>query len=84
MNILPKFGEIWRHIRTGKHYVILCLCRNTVDTEVMVVYYNVVNETWCRPLSQFTDGRFELCGGMKSSKAVPLSYLTFLPEDELN
>jgi hypothetical protein len=64
----PPFS-LWRHVKTGREYQVRTLAWRENDLSVVVVYrlttdsdvgYKCIeNETWCRPLSEFMDGRFE-------------------------
>ena len=66
-------GEIYRHVRRGTTYRVVGLARFQgdleYDTDPVVLYVRVessadlgLGEMWCRPLSEFTDGRFERVG----------------------
>jgi hypothetical protein len=52
----PK-NSWWRH-RGGGHYQVVGHCVIEATREVGVLYYGRGGVTWCRPLSEFTDGRF--------------------------
>lgn len=50
---------VWVHRKTGGRYKIISLCLIEHDLTSAVVYRNLANDlTWCRPISEFTDGRF--------------------------
>lgn len=56
----PHEGSIWRHDKTGGHYVVLGGCRLEVDGEPAVLYEPAGGGTrWVRPESEFMDGRFQ-------------------------
>lgn len=50
---------VWVHRKTGGRYKIVTFCLIEADLTLSVVYRNLANNlTWCRPISEFTDGRF--------------------------
>lgn len=49
-----------RHVKTGGIYRVICGGRLEADLTRIVVYQSEqTGETWVRPRSEFTDGRFE-------------------------
>ena len=56
----PSDGEIYRHIKTGRLYQVVCLGLIESDQVMAVVYRSLVDDVvWIRPLTEFNDGRFE-------------------------
>lgn len=52
----------WRHLKTSGEYVVKMHVIIEATTEPAVVYHKRFahpDETWCRPASEFFDGRFE-------------------------
>lgn len=61
MSITPLPGEIYRHIKTGGLYRILCNASVESTLEPVVVYQSKQDgRCWTRPLEEFMDGRFEI------------------------
>lgn len=57
----PYLSE-WTHKKTGGEYVVRMHVILEADLTPCVVYYKRFAEpdqTWCRPASEFFDGRFE-------------------------
>ncbi len=57
----PYLSE-WMHLKTGDLYVATAHVIMEATLEPAVVYYRKFappDETWCRPASEFFDGRFE-------------------------
>lgn len=53
----------WKHLKSGKTYVVRMNVIIEADLEPAVIYYLQYGEPdvlWCRPASEFFDGRFEL------------------------
>lgn len=52
----------WKHVKTGGIYDLLGFCRREHDMETCVIYRSELHheETFCRPTSEFFDGRFQL------------------------
>ena len=54
----PK--EMYRHIKTGNVYEVICNAYLESTGELMVVYRGAITGgRWIRPASEFCDGRFE-------------------------
>ncbi len=53
-------STLWRHRKSGGVYVISGICQIEATNEPGVLYSSVQTEgpLWCRPLAEFTDGRF--------------------------
>lgn len=57
----PRIGERWRHVRRGTLYLVKGLCLREDNLEWQVLYQAAGSGfKWCRPVSEFMDGRFEL------------------------
>ena len=62
----PPIGSQWRHVKSGGVYRVkdLCLIEATLAPAVIYegshgyVQGKVLWNTWCRPISEFLDGRF--------------------------
>lgn len=57
----PYLSE-WRHVKSGKVYVVRMHAIIEATLEPAVIYYRkhaAPEETWCRPALEFFDGRFE-------------------------
>jgi hypothetical protein len=54
-------STLWRHRKTGGVYTISGMCQIEATNEPGVLYSSVQHEgpLWCRPISEFIDGRFE-------------------------
>jgi hypothetical protein len=54
-------GTLWKHLKTGNMYVIVdvCLLEATLDEHVLYKRADHTGPIWCRPMSEFIDGRFE-------------------------
>lgn len=54
-------GRVYRHIKTGGLYQIICHGLMEADNTLCVVYCSVADGLiWIRPKAEFFDGRFEL------------------------
>lgn len=52
-------GTAWQHVKTGGIYTAVSYCQIEATNEPGVLYRSVKGgPLWCRPLSEFTDGRF--------------------------
>ena len=64
LSAIESFGlvnllSVWVHRKTGDHYKVVSFCMIERDLTPAVVYRNLTNNlTWCRPISEFIDGRF--------------------------
>lgn len=70
-------GEEVVHKKTGHHYEVLYIGRIEKTLELCVVYaaidkdgfpFDDKENVWVRPLSEFCDGRFELCDGLEAGE----------------
>lgn len=55
-------GSVWRHKKSGGVYVVKLHVIVEATLAPAVVYHNrqkTKSEIWCRPASEFFDGRFE-------------------------
>lgn len=62
----PEPFSVWRHAKTGHHYLVLHTAVNEADLEPAVVYrraFGGPDTVWVRPASEFLDGRFVRCVG---------------------
>lgn len=58
MTALP--GEVWKHVKTGGRYMVICMALEEATETPVVVYRGLENGgTWTRPAREFLDGRFE-------------------------
>lgn len=65
----PKVGSQWTHLKSGQDYVVTGLCLIEADLTMGVLYRaetvsgkyadSTKNPQWCRPASEFLDGRFQ-------------------------
>lgn len=58
----PSISNLWRHIKTGGVYVVMCPAVIETDA-VPAVAYAIANgdgTVWVRPVTEFLDGRFEV------------------------
>jgi hypothetical protein len=53
-------STLWRHKKSGAVYVIGGECKIEATNETGILYSSVQNNgpLWCRPKSEFLDGRF--------------------------
>lgn len=56
--------SIWKHKKRGTAYVEIARAEVQAsgpikEGDVLVVYRGEDGKTWCRPVSEFEDGRFE-------------------------
>ncbi|MBS0193221.1 MAG: DUF1653 domain-containing protein [Proteobacteria bacterium] len=52
--------ELYRHVKTGGIYEVLCNATVEKDGTLAIVYKNAkTGERWIRPADEFNDGRFE-------------------------
>lgn len=59
LNAVGGRQRMWRHVKTGERYVIRRVGLRESDHEPLVMYGKVGNPlTWCRPVTEFLDGRF--------------------------
>lgn len=59
---LAPYLSTWRHLKSGGEYAVKEHVLIEATLEPAVVYYKRFappDETWCRPASEFFDGRFE-------------------------
>lgn len=56
--------DLWRHVKTGGLYAVICEAVREHDLEPLTVYKSVNgdNRVWARPSAEFMDGRFEFLG----------------------
>jgi hypothetical protein len=69
----PYLSE-WKHLKTGGSYAIKMHVLMEATLEPCVVYYKKFAdplETWCRPASEFFDGRFARAGRDWASAPQP-------------
>lgn len=59
LNLDP--GTLWVHLKTGHRYVLVdvCMIEATLTDAALYKSEDGSGPIWCRPLSEFTDGRFE-------------------------
>jgi hypothetical protein len=51
---------MYRHIKTGGLYRVICIASVEATLELVVVYQSEQDgQCWTRPLDEFMDGRFE-------------------------
>ncbi len=51
---------VWRHLKTGGHYLLAMRVTREADLEELIVYKSLSDgRRWARPASEFFDGRFE-------------------------
>lgn len=58
---LVKLQSVWRHVKTDNEYRVVSLSVRESDCVICVNYWKIHTYTpvpWCRPLSEFLDGRF--------------------------
>jgi hypothetical protein len=56
----PLPGEVWRHVKTGGRYLVICMALEEASETPVVVYRDMEKgATWARPAREFMDGRFE-------------------------
>lgn len=58
----PKFSSFWKHVKTGKIYVVCDYVYIEETASPAVVYFEPGIEDqvkWVRPLDEFLDGRFK-------------------------
>lgn len=59
----PEVGTYWRHRKTGNVYVVIGRARIEATASPGVTYLEATSdpksELWVRPVSEFTDGRYE-------------------------
>lgn len=61
MSITPLPQEIYRHVKTGGLYRIVCIASVEATLELVVVYQSQQDgRWWTRPMEEFMDGRFEM------------------------
>lgn len=55
-----QVGTLWKHKKTGDIYTIFATCQIESTNEPGVLYHSVMGHgpLWCRPMREFTDGRF--------------------------
>lgn len=50
---------IWKHIKTGKLYFVVCQVRHTETRINHILYFGLgISGLWIRPSDMFLDGRF--------------------------
>lgn len=63
-----KYNFTYRHVKTGRVYIVVALGRNELTLEEVVVYAAVdrwteyrysLQDVWVRPRAEFEDGRFD-------------------------
>jgi hypothetical protein len=72
-----EIGSIWKH-RKGAEYRVLGFCTLEATEERAVLYrlnrisgdFSDGEFVWCRPLSEFTDGRFKWIANAPTREAV--------------
>ena len=58
--LYPLPGEIYRHVKTGGRYMVICMALEEAPGTPVVVYRDIEKGgTWTRPAREFLDGRFE-------------------------
>jgi hypothetical protein len=56
----PEPQSVWRHVKRGSTYIVDGFCTIEATMERGVIYTSMTDErVWVRPVSEFTDGRFE-------------------------
>lgn len=59
----PAKGTIWKHVRTGHTYEVLCCASAEHDLSRVVIYQRAEPDAptviWSRWVVEFMDGRFE-------------------------
>ena len=58
-----EIGSVWRHLKTGHIYIVVGECLIEASVTDAILYRRcdgTRGPVWCRPLSEFTDGRFVL------------------------
>lgn len=69
--------EIYRHKKTGGIYGVVCNATRESNGELLAVYRNVeTGEHWVRPVSEFSDGRFELVSSKQPECSAAESGMT--------
>ena len=58
--INARVGNWYTHVATGNLYEVIALAMNERDLTYVVVYRSTHGVVWCRPRSQFEDGRFTI------------------------
>ncbi len=54
-------GSLYRHLKTGGLYTIVCAAEIEKTLAEVIVYRSVeTGRTWVRPTKEFFDGRFKL------------------------
>lgn len=59
---VAPYLSLWRHVKSGGEYMVRMHVILEATLEPAVIYYKRLAdpaETWCRPASEFFDGRFE-------------------------
>lgn len=52
--------SVWRHVKKGTRYSVMCLGNSVATLEVEVIYFSLdTGIIWIRPIDEFLDGRFE-------------------------
>lgn len=67
-------GSVWLHVATGRRYVIVDTCLIEADLTESVLYRKEDGDgpIWCRPMTEFLDGRFkEVIRDKLTGKVVP-------------
>lgn len=55
-----KQSQLWRHKKSNGYYRIVALATIEADLKSVVVYRSIKDSNiWVRPLSEFSDSRFE-------------------------
>lgn len=55
-----QLGRLWRHKKTGAIYTIVSDCQIEATNVSGTLYRSIEGgPLWCRPSSEFLDGRFE-------------------------
>lgn len=55
----PIEGSRWRHIKSGREYEIICICRIEHNFAPAYLYKGECGTLWVREMDEFLDGRFE-------------------------
>ena len=55
-------GSLWKHVKTERWYRVIGHCFIEAQAEIAIIYVHdphMIPLSWCRPASEFLDGRFE-------------------------
>ena len=82
MTVPIQVGTVYKHVKTGKTYEVVCFARNEANPAQQMVIYKATfvdpefQEVckWVRPCSEFSDGRFQPVDEDLSTKAYLNKY----------